>query len=198
MRCSIRGRSFGTIRNATEEYLKEKYNRELQDTLNELNLIIKRYEKFGEPHTIANNQIEIQGLGNVFLGHGRSSFWNRVHRFLKEELSLEVIDFETESRAASHIVDILKQFLNECNFAVIVMTAEDATTDGEIRSRQNVIHEIGLFQGRHGFDRVLIFQQETVEGFSNIAGLQTIRFKDKPEDGFYDLQRALEKFKRKE
>ena len=78
------------------------------------------------------------------------------------------------------------------------MTAEDATTDGEIRSRQNVIHEIGLFQGRHGFDRVLIFQQETVEGFSNIAGLQTIRFKDKPEDGFYDLQRALEKFKRKE
>ena len=76
------------------------------------------------------------------------------------------------------------------------MTAEDATTDGKIRSRQNVIHEIGLFQGRYGFDRVLIFQQDTVEGFSNIAGLQTIRFKNKPEDGFYELQRALEKFKR--
>lgn len=42
VRCSIRGRSFGTHRNATEEYLKEEYNRELQDTLNELNLVIKR------------------------------------------------------------------------------------------------------------------------------------------------------------
>ena len=109
---------------------------------------------------------------------------------------MEVIDFETENRASTHIVDILKQFLDECNFAVIVMTAEDATVDGKIRSRQNVIHEIGLFQGRYGFERVLIFQQEEVEGFSNIAGLQTIRFKNKPEDGFYELRRALEKFQR--
>jgi len=197
VRCSIRGRSFGTHRGAaTEEYLKEQYNRELQDTLNELNLTKKSYKKFGEPKPITINKIETQGLGKVFLGHGRSLLWNRVHRFLKDELSLEVIDFETESRASSHIVDVLKQFLDECNFAVIVMTAEDATADGKIRSRQNVIHEIGLFQGRHGFGRVLIFQQEDVEGFSNIAGLQTIRFKDKPEDGFYELQRALETFKR--
>ncbi len=196
VRCSIHARSFGTHRNATEEYLKEEYNRELQDTLNELNLTIKIYEKYGVPHTIAISTAETQGLGKVFLGHGRAQLWNRVHRFLKDELSLEVIDFETESRAPSHIVDVLKQLLDECNFAVIVMTAEDVTADGKIRSRQNVIHEIGLFQGRHGFDRVLIFQQEDVEGFSNIAGLQTIRFKDKPEDGFYELQRALETFQR--
>jgi hypothetical protein len=193
VRCYIRSRSFGTHRNATEMYLNEEYNRELRDTLNELNLIIKRYDDFGVPKANSIDKIEAQGLGKVFLGHGRSLLWNRVHRFLKDELSLEVIDFETKSRASSHIVDILKSFLDECNFAVIVMTAEDETADGKVRSRQNVIHEIGLFQGRHGFDRVLIFQQEEVEGFSNIAGLQTIRFKDKPENGFYELGRALEK-----
>jgi len=197
VRCSIRDRSFGMYMSyVTEAYLEEEYNRELQDTLNELSLIKRRYENFGEPHTIIIKKNETQGLEKVFLGHGRSLLWNRVHRFLKDELSLKVIDFETESRASSHIVDILKQFLDECNFAVIVMTAEDATANGQIRSRQNVIHEIGLFQGRHGFDRVLIFQQEKVEGFSNIAGLQTIKFKDKPEDGFYELRRALEKFQR--
>ena len=71
----ILNRSFGTIRNATEEYLKDEYNRELQDTLNELNLMIKRYENYGGPH-LSINKIEPKGLGKVFLGHGRSSLWN--------------------------------------------------------------------------------------------------------------------------
>jgi len=194
VQCDIHNRSFGTHRmNATEEYLNNEYRIELQDTLNELSLLIKRYETYGEPSDRTLSGGKTQGLGKIFLGHGRNPIWNRVLRFLKDELSMEVIAFETESRASSHIVDVLTDFLDECNFAVIVMTADDETTEGKTRSRQNVIHEIGLFQGRHGFDRVLIFQQEGVEEFSNIAGLQTIRFKEKPEDGFYELQRALKR-----
>ena len=193
VRCYIRNRSFGTHRNATEEYLNDEYRIELQDTLNELSLLIKRYETYGEPSNKTLSGGKTQGLGKIFLGHGRNPLWNRVLRFLKDELSMEVIAFETESRTSSHIVDVLTGFLDDCNFAVIVMTAEDETTEGKTRSRQNVIHEIGLFQGRHGFNRVLIFQQEGVEEFSNIAGLQTIRFKEKPEDGFYELQRALKR-----
>ena len=195
VRCYIRNRSFGTPRNATEKHLNDEYRIELQDTLNELSLLIKRYETYGEPPDKTLSGGKTQGLGKIFLGHGRNPLWNRVLRFLKDELSLEVTAFETESRASSHIVDVLTGFLDECNFAVIVMTAEDETVDGKTRSRQNVIHEIGLFHGRHGFDRVLIFQQEGIEEFSNIAGLQTVRFKDKPEDGFYDLQRAVERIK---
>lgn len=193
VRCYIRNRSFGTHRNATDEYLNDEYRIDLRDTLNELSLLIKRYDTYGEPSNKTLSGGKTQGLGNIFLGHGRSPLWNRVLRLLKDELSMEVIAFETESRASSHIVDVLTGFLDDCNFAVIVMTAEDETTEGKTRSRQNVIHEIGLFQGRHGFDRVLIFQQEGVEEFSNIAGLQTIRFKEKPEDGFYELQRALKR-----
>jgi len=39
------------------------------------------------------------------------------------------------------------------------MTAEDATSEGNIRVRQNVIHEAGLFQWRLGFDKFIILKQ---------------------------------------
>ncbi len=40
----------------------------------------------------------------------------------------------------------------------------------------NVIHEAGLFQGRLGFYRAIVLLEEGCEGFSNIAGLEQIRF----------------------
>ena len=73
------------------------------------------------------------------------------------------------------------------------MTADDRTAEGKGRARQNVIHEIGLFQGRLGFNRVILLQQVGTEDFSNVEGLQTARFSERVEDGFYDLDRAVRK-----
>lgn len=74
------------------------------------------------------------------------------------------------------------------------MTAEDETIDGKTRARQNVIHEAGLFQGRLGFNKVIILKQDGIEEFSNIAGLQYIPFtKDNIEQCFYELQRKFKK-----
>ncbi|MCP4153354.1 MAG: nucleotide-binding protein [bacterium] len=81
--------------------------------------------------------------------------------------------------------------LENCDIAVIVMSAEDETSQGTLRARQNVIHEIGLFQGKYGFEKVFIFKQSGIEGFSNITGLQTVNFSSRPEDGFYELERAI-------
>jgi predicted nucleotide-binding protein len=66
--------------------------------------------------------------------------------------------------------------LEASNFAFIILTGEDETADGVLRARQNVVHELGLFQGRLGFDRAIILLEQECEEFSNIAGLQTIRF----------------------
>ncbi len=129
----------------------------------------------------------------IFLGHGRDLAWSRVHTFIKDDLGYNVEVFETESRISSHIVDILKTTLDNCDAAVIVMSAEDETSQGTLRARQNVIHEIGLFQGKHGFEKVIVFQQSGIEEFSNIMGLQTVRFSTRPEDGFYELGRAINK-----
>ena len=45
-----------------------------------------------------------------------------------------------------------------------------------------------------GFDKVIILKQDSVEEFSNIAGLQYIPFSgDNIEQTFYELQRKLKK-----
>ena len=60
--------------------------------------------------------------------------------------------------------------LDQSRFAFLVLTAEDGRLDGTRHARENVIHEVGLFQGRHGFKRSIDAQ------FSNIHGLTHIPF----------------------
>ena len=66
--------------------------------------------------------------------------------------------------------------LYHAGFALLVMTAEDEHADQRIHARENVIHEVGLFQGRLGFNKAIILLEEGCEPFSNIHGLTQIRF----------------------
>jgi predicted nucleotide-binding protein len=66
--------------------------------------------------------------------------------------------------------------LDAAAFAFLVMTAEDEQTDGEVRARENVVHEVGLFQGRLGFSRTIVLLEDGCGEFSNIHGLGQIRF----------------------
>lgn len=131
----------------------------------------------------------------IFIGHGRSPLWNRINTWLKDNLKFDnVIYFESECRAGHYVGNILNKFLDQSTFAIIIMTAEDETNGDEIRARQNVIHEIGLFQGRLGFEKVAILKQEGVEPFSNIDGLQYIPFwGDNIQQAFWDLQEMLKR-----
>lgn len=56
------------------------------------------------------------------------------------------------------------------------MTGEDETADGTLRTRQNVVHEAGLFQGKLGFNRAIVLLEKDVETFSNIEGIQQLRY----------------------
>lgn len=145
--------------------------------------------------TKPKTKLKSSGDGRIFIGHGRNNLWARVQIFLNDELKLKTLFFESESRTSESITNILNDFLDKSSFAIIVFTAEDETADGKIRARQNVIHEVGLFQGRIGFDKVIILKQEGIEEFTNIAGLQYIPFSnDNIEQTFYELQRKLKKF----
>jgi predicted nucleotide-binding protein len=75
------------------------------------------------------------------------------------------------------IQEVLTHLLTECSFAILLLTAESQRRDGRFHARDNVIHELGLFQGRLGFHRVIILIEEGVEEFSNIRGINQVRFK---------------------
>lgn len=112
----------------------------------------------------------------VFIGHGASSHWRDLKDHLQDKHQIKIEAYETGARAGHTIRDILEDMSKKSTFALLVMTAEDMQGDGQIRARQNVIHEIGLFQGRLGFNRAIIIRESGVEEFSNIYGVQQIRY----------------------
>ena len=112
----------------------------------------------------------------IFVGHGRNPAWRDLKDHLHEKHGVEVEAYEIGARAGHAIRDILQDMLRKSSFAVLVMTGEDETADGALRARQNVVHEAGLFQGRLGFSRAIVLLEEGTEAFSNIQGIEQIRF----------------------
>jgi predicted nucleotide-binding protein len=79
-------------------------------------------------------------------------------------------------------------------FALLVLTAEEEHADSSFHARSNVIHEVGLFQGRLGTKRAIVMIEEGCSEFSNIIGLSQIRFpKNDIAARFEDIRRVLER-----
>ena len=112
----------------------------------------------------------------IFIGHGRNPLWRDLMDHLHHQHDYPIEAFETGARAGHAIRDVLENMLDDSSFAILVLTGEDQTADGSVRARQNVIHETGLFQGRLGFSRAIVLLEDGTEEFSNIYGIQQIRF----------------------
>jgi predicted nucleotide-binding protein len=129
---------------------------------------------------IALHLERIGDMGNesnkIFIGHGKSIVWRDLKDFLQEKLCLPVEEFNSSSAAGMSIVERLTEMLHVSKFAFLIMTGEDENTGGKMQARLNVIHEIGLFQGRLGFKRAIVLLEDGCEEFSNIHGLTQIRF----------------------
>ena len=112
----------------------------------------------------------------VFIGHGRSPAWRDLKDHLQDKHGFKIEAYETGARAGHTIRDILEEMVTKSSFALLVLTGEDEQVDGQLRARQNVIHEAGLFQGRLGFPRAILLLEEGVEEFSNVHGVQYVKF----------------------
>jgi len=130
----------------------------------------------------------------VFIGHGRSPLWSELKDFLQNRLHLEWEEFNREPTAGMATAERLKQILTTSCFAFLVMTAEDLHADHTVHARENVIHEVGLFQGHLGFRKAIVLLEEGCSEFSNIVGLSQIRF---PQGNisacFEEIRRVLER-----
>jgi predicted nucleotide-binding protein len=131
---------------------------------------------------------------NVFIGHGRSFVWRDIKDFIKDRLQLPYDEFNRVPVAGITNIARLSEMLDAAAVAFVILTAEDEQADGALRARMNVIHEVGLFQGRLGFTKAIVLLEDGCEEFSNIEGLGQIRFpKGNIESKFEDIRLVLER-----
>jgi hypothetical protein len=130
----------------------------------------------------------------VFIGHGRSPVWRELKDFLESRLHLATDEFNRIPTAGIATPNRLEEMLGVAAFAFLIMTAEDEQPDGKLTARMNVIHEVGLFQGRLDFEKAIVLLEDGCEQFSNIHGLGQIRFqKGNISAKFEEIRQVLER-----
>lgn len=111
----------------------------------------------------------------VFLGHGGDRQWMELRDAIGEG-DIEVLHFEGVPNAGETIQGVIDGYLQRATVGVFLLTGEDTMASGAVRARQNVIHEIGLFQGRLGWGGAIVVVEEGTEVPSNLAGIVQVRF----------------------
>lgn len=128
----------------------------------------------------------------VFVTHGRSNDWRAVQTYIEKDIGLLTIELAQEANLGRTIIEKLIDNASRCDSAVIVMTGDDVANEVEARVRENVMHEIGFFQGRFGRSFVVLLHEDGVNVPTNLSGVAYVPFpKGSIEAGFHVLQREL-------
>lgn len=154
---------------------------------NEIDLLLSFWSQKNSVNTKLSSKPK-----RVFISHGRSEQWRRVQEYLEQTLEIPTLELAQAPNMGRTIFQKLIDESEKCGYAVIIMTGDDLTTDDQVRARENVLHEIGYFQGKYGADRVCLLHENSVNIPSNIHGLAYIPFpKDSVESALGNLTREL-------
>jgi predicted nucleotide-binding protein len=107
----------------------------------------------------------------VFITHGNTDEWRKVQPFIERDLGLKTIELAQEANAGQTIIEKLFANADKCDSAVIVWTGDDHDDKGLPRARENVMHEIGFFQGKYGRGRVILLHEDGANVPTNLSGV---------------------------
>jgi hypothetical protein len=127
----------------------------------------------------ANSELErpvADDFDRVFISHGRANYWPVVQSYIEKDLKIPTIELAQQPNEGRTVLQKLDEESDKCSFAVIVMSGDDTDSDGIPRARENVIHEIGYFQGKYGLNAVALLHEEGTNIPSNIHGVVYIPF----------------------
>jgi predicted nucleotide-binding protein len=197
------GQQWDVFDSATGNDVAQRKGRSLEGALQQLQLILGKLDTLDDSVPVPGDENmklptptppRNRAGKKIFIGHGRSSLWRDLKDFLAERLSLDWDEFNRESAAGFSTKQRLEAMLNDASFAFLVMTAEDEHPSGTMHARENVIHELGLFQGRLGFERAIVLLEDGCAVFSNIHGLTQIRFpRENIKAVFEEIRKVLER-----
>lgn len=142
----------------------------------ELAKLTRRVQRYLQQRAKLKGGSMAKTTGTVFIGHGRDPVWRELKDFLQDRLLLKPDEFNRESPAGIETTVRLREMLDKASFAFLIMTAENEDAAGQLHARENVIHEVGLFQGHLGFRKAIVLLENGCVEFSNIHGLGQIRF----------------------
>ncbi len=118
----------------------------------------------------------IENPPRIFISHGSSKDWLQVQNYIEKDLEIDTLELAQEPNKGRTVLQKLNEESDKCSYSVVVMTGDDLISDEEIRARENVMHEIGFFQGKYGLDKVCLLYEEGTNIPSNIHGLVYIPF----------------------
>lgn len=174
------------------------YRKNMSRWINDLESIYEQLEIYEELPTNTQQTMNRDTMSNenkkYFIGHGRSPEWLKLKDFLENTLKLPYEEFNRIPQAGKITSVRLKEMLELCCIAFLIMTGEDEHTDGTLHARSNVIHEIGLFQAQLGYEKAIILREEGCEIFGNIQGITYIPFpKGNIQAAFEEIRRVLQR-----
>lgn len=142
----------------------------------ELATVCERLGRHLEGDEPTADKTVIQLGSKVFIGHGgASSEYLKLGIWLGDQ-GLEWEVFDRKPTAGMSTKERLIEMLDNAQIAFLLMTPEDEDAEGKTVARANVIHEVGLFQGRLGWMKAIVLLEEGCEEFSNIEGVGQIRY----------------------
>lgn len=107
----------------------------------------------------------------VFITHGRAKDWLEVQAYIEKDLGLRTLELAQEASLGNTIIEKLEGNAEGCDAAVIVMSGDDTDEDGQLRARENVLHEIGFFQSKYGRRNVVLLHEDGVSIPTNLGGI---------------------------
>ena len=139
-------------------------------------------------------EVLMQEKNRVFLSFGHNELLKlRLKDFIQNTLGIRTIVLADQPARGLTIVERLEKAAKQCSFALILLTKDDEQKDDAVRARQNVIHELGFFQGKYGRENVVLLAERGVELFSNISGIVRIEFEPAHFESIFDpLRREIE------
>jgi predicted nucleotide-binding protein len=118
--------------------------------------------------------------GRVFIGHGRNEIVrSKVKDFIRDRCRLQPLVLQELPSSGLTVIEKLEKFGRTADYAVLILTGDDVMAEADSkRARQNVIQELGWFQGVIGRKRTAILLQNGVEIASNVAGVVYLGFSE--------------------
>jgi hypothetical protein len=128
----------------------------------------------------------------IFISHGQTDDWLEVQTHIEHDLKISTLELAQQPNRGRTVLQKLSEESDRCSYAVVVMTGDDLVAGDAPRARQNVMHEIGYFQGKFGLPNVCLLHEQGTDIPSNIHGLVYIPFpKGLVSAGFSTLDREL-------